>query len=74
MVRKGMTRINKAKKSTRNGKALLQTDDFQIASSDRNARLVSDALQPLLKAGLRFPRTGYLLRKGRGGVVVERLD
>jgi hypothetical protein len=66
--------MNGTKKSSKNGKALRQTDDSQIASSETNARLVSDTLQPLLNAGLRLPPSGYLLRRGRGGVVVEKLD
>ena len=42
-------------------------------SSDKNARTITDALQPLIKAGkLRIPRGGYLVRRGRGRVIIER--
>jgi hypothetical protein len=41
--------------------------------NDRNARTITEALQPLIKSGkLRIPRGGYLLRRGRGRVIVER--
>ena len=42
-------------------------------SSDKNARLISEALRPLVDAGLRLPRNGYSIRRGRGRVVVEKL-
>ncbi|HSD33975.1 MAG TPA: hypothetical protein VLE26_01040 [Alphaproteobacteria bacterium] len=42
-------------------------------TSDKNARTIAEALQPLIKAGkLRIPRGGYLLRRGRGRVIIER--
>jgi hypothetical protein len=42
-------------------------------TSDKNARTITEALQPLIKAGrLRIPRGGYLLRRGRGRVIIER--
>lgn len=41
--------------------------------NDKNARTITEALQPLIKNGkLRIPRGGYLLRRGRGRVIVER--
>ena len=41
---------------------------------DRNAKLIGETLEPLAKAGtLRIPRGGYLVRRGRGRVIVERV-
>lgn len=40
---------------------------------DRNAGTIVEALQPLIETGkLRIPRGGYVLRRGRGRVIVER--
>ena len=40
---------------------------------DKNAALIADTLIPLIeKNELRIPRGGYLVRRGRGRVVVER--
>ncbi len=40
---------------------------------DKNAALIADTLIPLIqKNKLRIPRGGYLVRRGRGRVVVER--
>ena len=40
---------------------------------DRNASTIADALQPLIESGkLRIPRGGYVLRRGRGRVIIER--
>ncbi len=40
---------------------------------DRNAQTIADALEALAKAGkLRIPRGGYLVRRGRGRVIVAR--
>ena len=40
---------------------------------DSNARVISEALEPLTKQGkLRIPRGGYVVRRGRGRVIVER--
>ena len=42
-------------------------------SSDRNARTITQALQPLIEEGrLSIPRGGYIVRRGRGRVIVER--
>lgn len=44
-------------------------------SADRNARAISDALQPLIEAGkLSVPRGGYMVRRGRGRVIIERME
>ena len=44
-----------------------------VGSGDKNAVLITNALTPLIKQkGLRIPRGGYLLRRGRGRVIVER--
>ncbi len=41
--------------------------------SDKNARAICEALQPLIEdSRLSIPRGGYLVRRGRGRVIVER--
>ena len=43
------------------------------AASDKNARTITEALQPLIEDGrLSIPRGGYVVRRGRGRVIVER--
>ena len=40
---------------------------------DKNAVLIADTLIPLIqKNRLQIPRSGYLVRRGRGRVIVER--
>ena len=40
---------------------------------DNNAILIADTLIPLIEQNkLRIPRGGYLVRRGRGRVIVER--
>ncbi len=40
--------------------------------ADRNAEAIANALWPLVKHGtLRIPRGGYLVKRGRGRLVVE---
>ena len=42
---------------------------------DKNAVLIADTLIPLIeKNKLRIPRGGYIVRRGRGRVIVERPD
>ena len=42
------------------------------AKADGNAAAIADALWPLVEEGtLAIPRGGYLLRRGRGRIVVE---
>ena len=42
------------------------------AAPDGNAELIVDALWPLVQQGtLAIPRGGYLLRRGRGRIIVE---
>ena len=42
-------------------------------TADRNANTIVEALQPLIEDGkLRIPRGGYILRRGRGRVIIER--
>ena len=42
------------------------------ATADANAALIVDTLWPLVQQGtLEIPRGGYLLRRGRGRIVVE---
>ena len=43
------------------------------AQSDENAATVVDTLWPLVQQGtVAIPRGGYLLRRGRGRIIVER--
>lgn len=43
-------------------------------SGDKTADAVAEALRQLIKAKrLNFPRGGYLVRRGRGRVIVERV-
>ena len=43
------------------------------AGADTNAQTIVDALWPLIEEGtLAIPRGGYLLRRGRGRIIVER--
>jgi hypothetical protein len=49
----------------------VQADGGSI--QDRNAGTIVEALQPLIETGqLRIPRGGYILRRGRGRVIIER--
>ena len=42
---------------------------------DNNAVLIADTLIPLIEQNkLRIPRGGYIVRRGRGRVIVERPD
>jgi hypothetical protein len=42
-------------------------------AADKNADLIREALQPLIEhKKLTIPRGGYLLRRGRGRIIVER--
>ncbi len=42
-------------------------------TEDKNAALIADTLVPLVEQDkLRIPRGGYLVRRGRGRVIVER--
>ena len=46
-----------------------------IEPDDNNAILIADTLLPLIENNkLRIPRGGYLVRRGRGRVIVERPD
>ena len=41
-------------------------------ATDMNATLIAQALEPLVKSNkIKLPRGGYLLRRGRGRVIVE---
>ena len=52
----------------------LNTQATQDAEpKDKNAALIADTLIPLIEQNkLRIPRGGYLIRRGRGRVIVER--
>ena len=42
-------------------------------TEDRNAKLILKTLEPLVLGNkLKLPRGGYLVRRGRGRVIVER--
>ncbi len=42
-------------------------------AADKNATLIAESLAPLVRSNkLRIPRGGYLVRRGRGRVIVER--
>ncbi len=44
-----------------------------VEAGDKNAELIADLLIDQINQGeLRIPRGGYLVRRGRGRVVVER--
>ena len=43
------------------------------ADADTNAQMIVDTLWPLIEGGtLAIPRGGYLVRRGRGRIIVER--
>ena len=42
-------------------------------SNDENAALIVDTLWPLVEQGkLAIPRGGYLIRRGRGRIIIDR--
>ena len=52
--------------------AWLASQPAATAKADANAGLIVDMLWPLVQQGtLAIPRGGYLLRRGRGRIVVE---
>ena len=52
--------------------AWLASQPEAVAKADANAALIVDTLWPLVQQGaLAIPRGGYLLRRGRGRIVVE---
>ena len=58
-------------------RAFAEWRDTQAANgggtADKNAGTITEALQPLIENGkLRIPRGGYILRRGRGRVIIER--
>lgn len=38
---------------------------------DPNAQMIVDALTPLLDKGLKIPKVGYIVKRGRGRVIVQ---
>jgi hypothetical protein len=80
-LRKGQLRkLNALRKSLGNeiaDRAFVQwmesAPEADGGQQDRNARTIIDALHPLIETGeLRIPRGGYMLRRGRGRVILER--
>ncbi|MEQ8700753.1 MAG: hypothetical protein RLT05_29840 [Bauldia litoralis] len=54
-------------------KWLSQKQQDAPEATDKNAAAIKDALQPLIdKKKLSIPRGGYLVRRGRGRVIIER--
>jgi len=52
---------------------LQQYGNGGTGADDKTAAVVAEALRQLVKAKkLNFPRGGYLVRRGRGRVIVER--
>ena len=52
--------------------AWLESRREAAAEADRNAAKIVDLLWPLVEEGrLAIPRGGYLLRRGRGRIIVE---
>ena len=52
--------------------AWLESQGVADEEADGNAALVVDTLWPLIEQGrLAIPRGGYLLRRGRGRIIVE---
>jgi hypothetical protein len=52
--------------------AWLETQREAKAEADANVAKIVDALWPLVEEGrLAIPRGGYLLRRGRGRIIVE---
>lgn len=50
-----------------------QAKEPENAPADANAAIITNTLEPLARSGkLRIPRGGYLVRRGRGRVIVER--
>ena len=52
---------------------LSKQDKPGAAPEDKVARLIAETLEPLATSGkLKIPRGGYVVRRGRGRVIVER--
>lgn len=75
-----LRKLNALRKSLGDGIAnrafaewLSNHSDGSTQMVDKNARAISQALQPLIEDGkLAIPRGGYLVRRGRGRVIIER--
>lgn len=51
----------------------MSTGAEAAAGPDRNAEIISEAVMGLVRdQNLQFPRGGYIVRRGRGRIVVER--
>ena len=73
-----MRKLNALRKSVgeeiseRTFAAWLASQGVADEKADGNAALIVDTLWPLIEQGrLAIPRGGYLLRRGRGRIVVE---
>ena len=77
LTRGQLRKLNALKKSVGEdiaGRAFAEWHSSQPAEAapDGNAALVVDTLWPLVQQGtLAIPRGGYLIRRGRGRIIVE---
>ena len=52
---------------------LAELPKVKAIAEDNNAKLIVDTLQPLVMSKkIKIPRGGYLVRRGRGRIIVER--
>src|SRR5215470_6922343 len=55
--------------------AWLESESSGGEAPDKNALKIIEALQPLIESGrLRIQRGGYIVRRGRGRVIIETPD
>jgi hypothetical protein len=53
---------------------LSQQPDSATANGDKHAARIAEVLTPLaLKKGLKIPKAGYVIRRGRGRVIVDEV-
>lgn len=75
-----LRKLNALRKSLGNDIAMKAFSEWYVKSgtsggeaADKNAMLIAESLHPLVKSNrLRIPRGGYIVRRGRGRVIVER--
>lgn len=75
-----LRKLNALRKSVGNDigeRAFSEWLEAQTAAvpADKNAERLADALWPLIEQGtLRIPRGGYIVKRGRGRIVVEPVE